>query len=122
MQITKTGKWKILCVPTFIGLTYMYLFILPFLYLNLKGIVFQFIFYCFSWSQYARTILFLSFIVWLVYSDYNSIEGRNSDDAEGGAKVWDNEEDQVAYSWTFFHLMFALATLYVMMTVTNWYK
>ncbi|XP_039303658.1 probable serine incorporator isoform X2 [Solenopsis invicta] len=53
----------------------------------------------------------------------NEVEGRNAD-AEGGndAKVWDNEEEKVAYNWSFFHLMFALATLYVMMTLTNWYK
>ncbi|XP_070155900.1 probable serine incorporator isoform X3 [Polyergus mexicanus] len=56
-------------------------------------------------------------------ADYTTVEGRNAD-AEAGndTKVWDNEEEKVAYNWSFFHLMFALATLYVMMTLTNWYK
>lgn len=48
--------------------------------------------------------------------------GGDLQEVESGGKVWDNEADGVAYSWSFFHLMFALATLYVMMTLTNWYK
>ncbi|XP_017761222.1 PREDICTED: serine incorporator 1 isoform X3 [Eufriesea mexicana] len=56
-------------------------------------------------------------------ADYTPVKGRNVDaENQNETKVWDNEEDSIAYNWSFFHLMFALATLYVMMTLTNWYQ
>ena len=39
-----------------------------------------------------------------------------------GQQVYDDEQDQVAYSYSFYHFMLFLAALYIMMTLTNWYK
>ena len=41
---------------------------------------------------------------------------------ENRGQVWDDEEEGVAYSYSFYHFMLFLATLYIMMTITNWYK
>uniref|UniRef100_A0A0K8TPS3 Putative conserved plasma membrane protein n=1 Tax=Tabanus bromius TaxID=304241 RepID=A0A0K8TPS3_TABBR len=51
-----------------------------------------------------------------------SLGDEESKPSGSEAKVWDNEENSVAYSWSLFHLVFATATLYVMMTLTNWYQ
>lgn len=43
-------------------------------------------------------------------------------DEDEDKKVWDDEKDSVAYNYSFFHFMFLLATLYLMVTLTNWYR
>ncbi|XP_069479146.1 serine incorporator 2 [Ambystoma mexicanum] len=40
---------------------------------------------------------------------------------DGVHRAYDNEEDGVSYSYTFFHVCLLLASLYIMMTLTNWY-
>jgi serine incorporator 1/3 len=62
--------------------------------------------------------------------NYSVLTANLADDGDGnrksssseGHQVWDNEEGGVAYSWSMFHIVFATATLYVMMTLTNWYQ
>lgn len=46
---------------------------------------------------------------------------RSSALAEGGC-VFDDESEGVAYSYSFFQVLFCLAALYTMMTLTSWYR
>uniref|UniRef100_A0A3Q3G1D2 Serine incorporator 2, like n=1 Tax=Kryptolebias marmoratus TaxID=37003 RepID=A0A3Q3G1D2_KRYMA len=41
---------------------------------------------------------------------------------DGIRRAVDNEEEKVTYSYTFFHFHLFLASLYIMMTLTNWYQ
>ncbi|XP_042292328.1 serine incorporator 2 isoform X4 [Thunnus maccoyii] len=50
-------------------------------------------------------------------ADYEAATGE-----DGVRRAVDNEEDGVTYSYSFFHFSLCLASLYIMMTLTNWYK
>ncbi|UYV77906.1 SERINC3 [Cordylochernes scorpioides] len=48
-------------------------------------------------------------------------EAGTDNDNKKRLKVWDDEQAEVNYNWSFFHFMFGLASLYLMMTFTSWY-
>ncbi|TGZ65216.1 hypothetical protein CRM22_005982 [Opisthorchis felineus] len=48
--------------------------------------------------------------------------GPLTDSEKGKQVVWDDEENRVTYVYSMFHFMLLLATLYVMVMLTNWLK
>lgn len=71
--------------------------------------------------------------LWILVVIYSSIRTasssqRFSSDSETGLTEGISEENGsdessgVRYNWSFFHFIFAIATLYIMMTLTNWFS
>lgn len=51
-----------------------------------------------------------------------TITAQDTTGEDGVRRAVDNEEEGVTYSYSFFHFSLFLASLYIMMTLTNWYK
>ncbi|XP_068118981.1 serine incorporator 3 [Hyperolius riggenbachi] len=97
-----------------------------------------------QWWDAQSIIGLILFVLCLLYSSIRNsttsqvnkltLSGNDmpmlDDTAGGGADVeegevrraLDNEKDGVQYVYSFFHFMLCLASLYVMMTLTNWYS
>ena len=46
----------------------------------------------------------------------------HSADEEGGQQVEDDEENEVVYNYSLFHVLCMFASLYIMMVMTNWFQ
>ncbi|XP_071993049.1 serine incorporator 2 isoform X2 [Engystomops pustulosus] len=57
----------------------------------------------------------------LMQTEESSGDGAVHSTEDGVHRAYDNEEDGVCYSYSFFHFCLFLASLYIMMTLTNWY-
>lgn len=92
----------------------------------------------FDWKSIVSLAIFLGCVLYSsirssTMNNFGRLSMNNKDSSvvlvddddvklEDGKKVHDDEEEGVAYNYSFFHLMFFFASLYIMMTLTHWYR
>lgn len=64
----------------------------------------------------------MQFVLIFLVGNGNDLEGGQTSEDDHSGKLFDDEKEGVAYSWSFYHFTFAMATLFLMMTLTNWYS
>lgn len=69
------------------------------------------------WCHQYVCIL-ISKILWLLLV----IVAKYRTEQRGDQGIIDDEAEQVVYNYSFFHFVFAIASLYIMMQLTMWYK
>ncbi|KAL5103297.1 Serine incorporator 3 [Taenia crassiceps] len=88
---------------------------------SLSILIFSVVWSSFRVSMHS-TVGRLTMAPTLVSGTSNAADTENGIAHGASLAVWDNESDGVAYSYAMFHFMMLLATLFVMMSITNWYQ
>lgn len=72
-------------------------------------------------SNSVFLFFFFSFLLLIRSLPISALDEEDEDeDAEGEYDSKDDEKNGVQYNYTFFHLVFALAAMYIAMVLTNW--
>uniref|UniRef100_A0A8C0B5X5 Serine incorporator 2 n=1 Tax=Buteo japonicus TaxID=224669 RepID=A0A8C0B5X5_9AVES len=75
-----------------------------------------------TWWDAPSIVGLIIFILCTLFISAAGAGGEAAAMESGLHRAYDNEQDGVSYNYTFFHLCLLLAALYIMMTLTNWYR